>query len=319
VTTEYLSRVLQMLCQPLQGTYSSGSVTIRTTTNIDTATLEKGGVLVPILDDCEYPDAAVKVERSSATPDGSWPISTAGTPVAVTSLQGGAHVNLPVGTQLRFDDAPAGINELAVTATPLTGGTRLETFGALRQVRSFKDLGSQVDARSFFAAQLGEFPAGVLQWSATTPGDGSASPSLGVDQTRVGRGRRFYCHEWVLFIISSRLDSADRRKREGDKIRDTMLRILSDRTKWRGVALSNSNGIKALDSRLASVTPTAYVDSIRFCTWFALERTESRVFKDWLTSHIVESRPTSQGVLEIVNIVVPMTQTDDGDGTPGWG
>jgi hypothetical protein len=178
-------------------------------------------------------------------------------------------------------------------------------------VRSFKDLGSQIDARSFFAAQLGEFPAAVLQWSATTPGDGSASPSLGVDSTRAGRNGRFYCHEWVLFIISSRGESADRRKREGDKIRDAMLRILSDRTKWRGVALSNLNGIKIIDARLASVTPTAYVDSIRFCTWFHLERTEARVFNDWLTSHIVASRPTSQGIVETANIIVPMPQADD--------
>lgn len=306
-----MSRALQMLCQPLQGTYSSGTITVRTTANFATATLEKGAILVPIVDGCEYPDAAVKVERNPATPDGSWSISTAGTDVAVTSLQGGAHVNLPAGTPLRFDDAPTGIDELAVVATSLTGGVRLETFGALRQVRSFKDLGSQIDARSFFAAQLGEFPAAVLQWSAMTPGDGSASPSLGVDQTRVGRGRRFYCHEWTLFIISSRGESSDRRKREGDRIRDKMVRILTDRTKWRGVALSNSHGIKIIDARLATVTPTAYVDSIRFCTWFTLERTEGRVFNDWLTSHIVASCPTSQGVLETTNIVVPMTQSDD--------
>lgn len=312
MTTEYMSRALHMLCQPLQGTCSSGAVTVRAVPNIATATLEKGLILVPIIDDCECPESAVKVERNPATTDGSWSILTSGTAVAVTSLQGGAHVNLPAGTWLRFDDAPTGINELAVVTTSLTGGVRLETFGALRQVRSFKDLGGQIDARSFFAAQLGEFPAAVLQWSATTPGDGSVSPSVGADATRLGAKKRLYCHEWVLFIISSRLDSSDRRKREGDRIRDTMLRILTDRTKWRGVALS-MQGIKVIDSRLASVTPTAYVDSIRFCTWFALERTENRVFNDWLASHVVASRPTSQGDLETVNIVVPMTQEDEGD------
>ena len=196
----------------------------------------------------------------------------------------------------------------------MIGGTRLETFGALRQVVAYKDLGSQPDAKSFFSAQLGEYPAAALTWVATTPGDGSASPSMGVDQTRLGRASRFYCHEWNLFIISTRCESTNRRKREGDTIRDRMLQILSDRQSWRGVQLSSSvHPIKILDARLAKAGSDAYIDVIRFATWFVLERTDARVFNPWVTTNLREARPstTQAGVTTdqtIVDIDIPMPQ-----------
>jgi hypothetical protein len=248
------------------------------------ASLRSGAMLCPVVGGTENDAACLKVETNPATPDGSWPVTTAGTEVAVTSLQGGNHVNLSAGTRLNFDEELPGAT--AILSSAMAGGSQLESFGALRQVKLYKDLGNQIDAKSFFAAQVRDYPAAVLTWAATTPGDGSVSPALGADGTRVSRGKRIYAHEWTLFVISSRLDSKDRRKREGDVLRDDILEMLTDRESFRGVPLSNPNGIKVIDARLASTTSTAYVDVIRFVTWFILKRTDSRTFNDWKTSSI---------------------------------
>lgn len=281
MSTAYLSRALQLVLQPLQGGYSTG--TMRVSTEAE-ATLRAGTMLCPVVNGAEMDAACIKVEPNPAVADGSWPIPITGADVTVTSLQGGAHVNLTAGTPLNFDEAPDGVT--AVLATDMTGGTRLTTFGALRQVRLYKDLGNQIDAQSFFQAQVNDYPAAVLTWAATTPGDGSVSPSLGADGTRVGRGKRIYAHEWTLFVISSRLDSKDRRKREGDVLRDNLLEMLTDREAFRGVQLSTPSGIKVIDARLASTTKTAYVDVIRFVTWFVLKKTDTRTFNDWITSSV---------------------------------
>jgi len=302
VNTEYLSRVLQMLCQPLQGSYSTGGVTLQAQSA--TTTLTPGDILVPVIDGCDAEESALKVEPNPAT-DGSWNILTTGTQVAVTSLQGGAHCNLPIGTQVRFDDTPTGLLDTGIVTTALTGGVSLDEFGCLRQVRCFKDLGSQVDAKALFAAQLGRFPAAVLQWGSTSPGDGSTVPTLGGSSIRVGKGKRIYCHEWSLMIVSSRFESSDRRKREGDRIRDRLLELLTDRSVWRGVKLSAPEGIMVQEARLASINPTAYVDSIRFSTWFILQRSDGRVFNDWITTNLQAARPstTESGVTSNQTIV----------------
>ena len=70
--TAYLSRVLQMLCQPLQGAYSTGAALVQSASA--PVTLQPGDILVPIIDDCETEAAAVKVDPNPATADHSWPI-----------------------------------------------------------------------------------------------------------------------------------------------------------------------------------------------------------------------------------------------------
>jgi len=279
MSTEYLSRAIQALLQPLQGSFSSGTIAVRSTA--DTATLHPGSILCPVLDGSEAESCCVKVEKNPANSSGDWALTPNGAEVTVTSLQGGAHVNLPSGTLLRFDEPDAGVSPTATVATRLSGGTRLDEFGTLRQVRVFKDIGSKLDQQSFFAAKLGEYPAAVLSWAATTPGDGSVSPSLGSDATRVGRGKRIYCHEWGLFLISSRIDSADRRRREGDVLRDRVIEQLSDCKEFRGLTISTPNGVKINDARPVSVTDRAYVDIVRFTTWFVLERQNERTFREW--------------------------------------
>lgn len=312
MSTSYQSRVLQMLCQPLQGMFSTGTALV---TSISApVTLAPGDVLVPIVNDCEAEEAAVKIEPNPDTADRTWPITTTGTAVTITSIQGGAHVNLVAGTALRFDEPPAGIVELASVATSMTGGTKLASFGALMQVKAAKDLGSQVDARSFFACQLGDYPAAVLMWRATTPGDGSVSPSLGADATRVGKGKRIYAHEWELTVVSSRHDSSDRRKREGDIIRDNLLEIITDREAYRHVNLSTPMGIKVTDARLVAATETAYVDVIRFVSWFILKRRDERTFNDWLTAKLDVTRQTSVGGLAVNKLTVEDNRINMSDG-----
>lgn len=291
MSTAYLSRVLQMLLQPLQGSCAAGTALIRA--DVEGTVMPDQLVLEPIVGGAEAEESIVKVERNPDTEDGSWVVGTAGTVVPVTSVQGGAHVNLGAGTPLRFDTPPPGILEAASVASELTGGTRLESFGTIHQVRAYKDLGSRVDAQSLFAAQLGDFPAAVLCWEATTPGDGSLTPSLGFDPTRVGRGRRIYTHKWTLFIVCSRLDSSDRRKREGDAIRDGILPILTDRKRWRDVVVSCSvRGISIDDVRAVAATETAYVDAIRFSNSFPLARIEERNFSPWKKTHLQIEHPT---------------------------
>lgn len=304
MSSVYLSRALQAVLQELQGPYSTGQVLA--SSKGESASLPAGTFGVPSLRGCDLDQSMVMVEPNPATDDHSWPLTTTPTAVTVSSVQGGGHANLAGGTTVRWC-APAQANiaaDATVTEAGLTGGSWLDTPGALRQVLCSKDLGSRAQAREFFQAQIGDFPAAVVCWSSTMPANGSAVSGIGGDNLRVRRGVRLYSHQFDILLVTSRLDSDDARRTEGDILRDNAVKLLTDRHSWRGLSISGPQGIQILDARASLVTESAFIDTIKVSCMFALERTPAkRTFQPWNKTHLQMSRSTEDGDEPTVDVL----------------
>lgn len=276
------ARAIMGLLQLLQGTYSSGSLLVKSTGA--TGTLPAHSYAIPIVAGALTPEAIVRVEENPATTDRSWPITSAGVAVAVTSLQGGSHVNLAAGTECRWDVPITGIEATSeVTAGGLTGGTLV---GPLKCLREHRSIGSQDAAKALLEARVGDFPAAVLAWVGSYPQDGSVSATVGSNSARAGASSRIFKHEWELALIASRLESSDERAGELDYVRDEVLATITDTTAYRRAVISSPQGIDVLEAKSAIVLPTSFVDVIRFTTSWTLKRRDNANYHDWLKSRI---------------------------------
>lgn len=281
---------LQALLGVLQGAPSAGQALVRSTGA--TGTVPKHAVAIPVIDGAIDSEAAIVVEPNPAVADGSWPVTSAGVLVDASSLQSGVRVNLPLGTPLVWSPPLTGIEERSEVGTALTGGTQLDTWGALKQIRAYKDMGTRPQAEDVYKAQVTQLPAVVLTWVATVPADGSGSGSLGPRGVRVGRGVVLMKHRWILHVITSRLDSSDLRKREGEALRDDLLTLLAERTAYRGLGISGPDGLEVLDARLEVVSPGHFVDAISFATTFGLKRRDLEPLpSNWVQTRILRQVP----------------------------
>jgi hypothetical protein len=286
-SSTYLARAIQGLLQAQMGTYSEGSLVVRSTGA--TGTVPKHAFAIPIVDDQLHEDATVFVQANPDTSDGSWAVTDAGVELPVQSLQGGERMNLDAGVECRWDPELSGIEATSEVASGgLTGGILRTVRGTLRQLRLAKSFGSTPESQDFFRAQVSHYPGAVLAWLACYPADSSSGPSLGPQTARVSAGRRMWAHEWALSLITSRTASQELRIREGDQLRDDCLELLTDRCAYRGLQLSyREPGIEIIDARLARVTASSYVDLVRFATIYPLTRRDERTFTDWLMTRNV--------------------------------
>lgn len=296
------------LLQRLQGDYSTGKLLVCSTGA--TGSVPAHSYAVPIVDGSLIPEAIVRVEENPATADHSWPVTSSGVLVDVTSLQGGAHVNLAAGVECRWDDPIDGIEATSeVAAGGLTGGAAYANAGTIKCLREHRSIGSQVAAQDLLSARVGDFPAAVLAWVASYPVDGSVSATVGSNSARAGSSKRLFRHEWELALIASRLESSDERAGELDMVRSEVLATITDATAARRVVLSSPQGIDVLEARSAMVTPTSFVDIIRFTTSWTLRRRDSQVFHDWEKTRIrvqTSAQGTPATKIDIPDITVTM-------------
>jgi hypothetical protein len=285
VNTHTLARGLQACLQVLQGDYSSGSVTATATG--DPVELPRGTFGLPIIDGSEDESQAILVEANPDVEGGAWTVTSAGTPVSVTSIQGGTHVNLDVDTPIRWDPPITGLEATGVVAAGgLTGGTQATHYGALRQVRYYRDMGSNPGAVDFYAAGLHSYPAAVVGWESTMPADGAALPGIGPDSTRMGRGKREFVATFGLMLFTGRFDQTHARRKESDQLRDDVLELLTDRISYRDCFLSGPRGVQILEARHMGSRPNYYVDVVRVACHFVLSMRDERTFHDWLTTRL---------------------------------
>lgn len=282
------SRAIEAVLQRLQGPSAVGQLLVRSTDA--TGFVPWGSFAIPEVKGQAIDAATVFVRPNPATLDangngGNWSVTQAGTLVDVESLQGGIRPNLAPGTLYRWDDPLDGIEEASLSPAGVAGGAFGETEpgfgGELRFVGQFKQL-NKVDSQQLFAAQAFDFPAAVLTWESTTPSDGPMQSSPGPRTTRVGSLRMIYRHVWALFIITSRSDTEGERRREGERLRDGALEILADCVSARGLWVSMSPGVEVLEARVGAVTPTSYVDVVRFATHIVVRhRPAPAVYNPW--------------------------------------
>ncbi len=279
------ARAILATLQLLQGPFATGQATVRSTGA--TGIVPAGSFAIPIVSGQLFEEGIVVVTKNPATQDGSWPVTAAGAAVGIAAVRGGEGGNLAAATELRWDASLAGVELVSVVAGGgLTGGSWLTPAGSLRQLRQYKDLGSREQAQAFFNAQVGETPAAVLAWAGAIPAAGTTEAHLGADPSRVGRKKRLFKNQWELYLVTTRWHGDQERQREGDLLRDAVLDMLSDRVAYRDLFLSSPQGIEIVSAGVHSVTPSAYVDLIRFTNTFTLQMRDERTFTDWLKTRI---------------------------------
>lgn len=310
------SWVLQSLLATLQGDPSVGKLSVRATGG--TVFVPRFSIAIPVLQGGLAYDCALEVQPNDAREDKAWEVTTAGLELDVMSIQSGARVNLPAGTLCRFLPEIGGLDleTIEVAAPGLNGGSELDGFGALKQIRRYKDLGTRPQAQDFFKAQVNQYPAAVLSWLSCVPADGSSTPALGPTAARLGSGVRLYKQSWILHLVTSRLDATDLRTEEGDRLRDDVLELLNDRHAFRGRSLSSPMGIELLSADLEVVTPTSYVDAVRFTTTEAIVRRKlpsDQTWSDWKKTRVVREVPAvippaapGEPALEFPDVTDPM-------------
>ena len=268
--TLYASRALLGLFSWLQGPFATGNVVVRSTGA--TGTLPAQTFLVPVRTGQLDEGGCILVLRNPATQNGSWPVTAAGSTVPVAALQGGPAGNTPAGTAYRILPEMAGLEPVATSAAGLSGGAYTRV---LKQVRYYRDSGTVERARALYNAQVTEYPAIVYSWVGDGPADGAISSHYGPSVTRPGRNKRVFRAAYVAHIVTSRLDSTDQRTRQGDVLRDQVLRLLTDRIAYRGLRVSGSPGIQLIGARLLELRETIYVDQVDFALSYTLSKDDS--------------------------------------------
>jgi hypothetical protein len=300
------ARAIEAALQPLMGTAASGSLTVRSTGL--NGTVPYGSALIPILRGGLEEEATAFVPKNPATASGAWPIVQAGTTVPVVAVQGGAVGNTPPGTQYRWNEPLEGIESVSVSAAGLAGGAASTAYAALKQLRHYKAL-TQNLLEDFLRASLGQFPAGLLAWDSTQPLDGPMAARPAPRAARAGRGKVLFRHTWILFLVSSRLDSEAERRREGDTLRDDVIETLLDTTSARGLRVSTDPGAEILDARIHAVTPTSYVDLVRFATTVTVQhRPQGATYNNWLRTRL-RQQTAAQGIyppIHLPDVTIPM-------------
>lgn len=290
------SRAIEAVLARLQGPPALSQLLVHSLEA--TGSVPMGACAIPEVNGGLFEEGTVFVRRNPATADGSWPVVQAGTLVSVESIQGGEHVNLPGSTLFRWDEPREGIELVSEAPAPLVGGARSEAFAALRAIRQYKSL-SSLSIEEFFRAQAAvEYPAAVLCWAGANPLDGPMAAAPGPRSARVARGRMLFRHAWIVYLITSRLDSEGQRRREGEQLRDDVLEILIDATGARSgqLRVSTDPGIEIISTSVAKITPTSYVDRVEFATRVVLERRkEGETFSPWLSTRLRQQTAVQAG------------------------
>lgn len=311
--TLHNARAIEALLQKLQGSPGIGQLRVRAT-GADVV-LPPGACAVPLVDNALNEQATIFVRPNPAAPSGDkvrgWTVTSSGVVVDVETLQGGEGVNLPGSIECRWDPPIAGLEATATLAPAgATGGASSADFGSIALFRHYKQIATgEVD--ELFRAQTYAFPAAILAWGNTTPLDGPISGSPGPRASRVGTGAMLAKHGWLLYLVTSRLEEEGIRRREGDTLRDRVIRRLHNarRTRDRAFVVSNEPGVEILAARVFRVTPNSYVDVVEFATIYTLTHDgDAPDANPWLRTHykqLSEPQPAAPP-LERPNIIIPI-------------
>lgn len=286
-----VGRAIQAALAPLMGSVASGQLLVHSEAGAGTVNLPFGSYAIPVVAGGMVEEATAFVTRNPAREDGAWPVVEAGTLVPVQSLQGGLVGNTDPGTEYTWDLPVMGIELVSVSEAGLSGGEAIGTaerpaFGALQQLVTYKKF-DQGTFEQFLRAQLSQYPGAVLAWESTSPLDGPMAAQGVPRLARMGTGKFLFRHVWQLFLVSGRLDTEGQRRREGDKLRDDVLETLIDTASARGLRLANEPGCEIISSSVFGVTPTSYIDLVRFGTQVTMKhRRQNTVYNDWLRTRL---------------------------------
>lgn len=305
-STVAIARAICAALQPFTGPAAAGKLLVRSTG--PTGTLEGGACAIPITNGAIDETAVVFVKKNPAVENGDWPVTSAGVLVDVECVNGGPVGNRAGATQYRWHPSQDGIELVSVAdGAGLAGGSLLTGLGTIRQVRQYKQL-DRATVETFFRAQLTDYPAVALAWESTQPLGGAMGSSPGPRTARAGADVVLSRHVWMLWIVTSRLDSEPERRVESDTIRDDVIERLHQRKVARELRLSMAPGAEILGASAFSTTPTSYVDLIRIATSFAMKFQHDEEYNDWLRTRLrVQTTEQSGSRIDLPDTTIPMT------------
>lgn len=295
-----IGRTLEAVLQRCMGQWGNGRLLVKTQPLPDgsdgpDAVLPAGSFAIPIVNGASLDEGTVYVKKNQATivspgkgfsdSGGDWTITAAGVVVDVETLQGGEQVNQVAGTLYRWDEPVPGIEEQSVLSTDVTGGDF--SSDRIRQVRQLRQL-EKADQLELYQGKVSAYPAVVIAWAGSAPSDGPMQTSPGPRTARTASQTMLYRTTWMLFVITSALESNNDRRRQGQRLVDDLLEVLADCQTARELRVSTAPGIEVLDSNPFATNARVYVDLIRFATHTALRRRpQDEVFSPWLTTRFV--------------------------------
>jgi hypothetical protein len=288
------ARALMALMQPLTGSRSTGSITVRSTGA--TGTLPANAHAAPIIGGVLRPELLVKTavntdDSPTALPGHAWPITRAGTTVPVLSVLGGLCHDFPAGTVLRWLPEIDSIEPTAEITVGMTGGTANTSHVGVAEVRLYEQLTATAPGIEVFKAAFSRFPGVMLTWQSSVPDDGQGEQPLGRRESRLGRGKTLLRNVWDIFVACSRMDSDPARREQGLDILDELTETMIDRATVDGMRFSSVRGLSVHQRARWNVSPSLYVYLLRVSTTDVAEKREHRNFAPWLRTRLDVDTP----------------------------
>jgi hypothetical protein len=280
------ARALMAVLQPLTGTRAAGNLTVRSTGA--TGLLPANAFAVPIVAGVMRHDLMIKTALNPANPAG-WPVGIAGTAVPAITNIGGAAQNVPADSPVRWWPAVEGIEPMAaVAAGGLAGAQDPVGLTAVRELELFEQLRPNLQGgpQDLFRGTFSRFPAVMVTWEGSGPGDNQTISPLRQEGARVGRGRTIQKQEWNVFIVTSRLDSDPARREEGLVLVDAVAGILGERQFVDGFCFSAPAGAFIRGRSRWLISPAFYVYRIELVTTGSRVMQDARTYNPWLTTRL---------------------------------
>lgn len=263
-----IERALMSVLAPLTGSRAAGHVRARAVSA--DVVLPKNTYGVPI-----HVSAAGVAQASASRllkTAGEEVVTRDGVVVPVVSVLGGSDVNFAGGTRVRWDPPVDGLElEAQVVAPGLLGGAAATAPGAARRIVTYEGIGPGTAADDLWKARVGEFPAVVISWEGSSPGE------------HVGKLRCRRKHRFRLYVVTSRLDGDDARRDEAKTLLEAIAEILVDRSAADDESFSNPPVEIGSGARLA-LGPQSFVYFLEALVSHATHRVEFRTFAPWLSS-----------------------------------
>lgn len=256
------ARAIFSLLSPLVGNRSTGAIRARATSA--DVEIPLNSYLVPMDGALDF---RVLLKTTAATT-----VTSSGTSVPVISAFGGAAVNLPEGTDLRWAPGVDGVELTAEVTVALTGGSAAAGFGAARSLRLYEQVRASNPEEDLRKSKVDLFPAMVLFWDGSDPGEATS------------RAGSRYKENWVLSVIASRNESDDMRRAEGMSVLQEARELLVGRHAVDGEAFSAPPGIEIGRARRLAAKNSSYIYTLAFTTVSTLTKRDGRVFQPWLVT-----------------------------------
>lgn len=258
-----IERSLMSLMAPMVGARAAGDATVAAT-GADTL-VPRNAYAVPVIASAAgqlFADASRLFKVAADTT-----VTSAGDPVPMISVVGGANHNVAAGAGLIWDPPIPGIESRSVLAAGATGGTDVPGDGQLVRVLRFE--GAPADI--WKATGSGGFPCGVIAWQADRKHE------------TVGRGREIREYDFRIYIITTRFDSHPERQDEGKAALDVLEEIFCDRAAADGYIFSTTP-VQLGDGGRVAFSPTSLVYYLDLKVRHTVLKRELRTFVDWTQS-----------------------------------